>query len=108
MPRLATSLALAAVLAALAAPPSLAAGNACQAAVSEHLERMKIDTGDVRTISVSARTRSRRGGNRVIGIDAWVSLESCRGSLVMRMSRSCRLKEVYSRGECRFPDVPHH
>lgn len=100
------ALALAAVPAALAAPPALAAGEPCQAALREHLARINIDAGDVRSTSVSARMQSRRGGNRVIGFDAWVGLNSCSGSLVLRMTRGCRLKEAYTRGDCRVPDLP--
>lgn len=102
--RLATAPALAVVLAALVAPPALAAGDPCEAVVSERLARMNIDPGDVRSISVAARIRSRRGGSSVTGYDAWVSLESCRGSIVMSLSRECRIKRVYSKGDCKVPN----
>ncbi len=96
--------ALAIVLAALLASPALAAGDPCEAEVSERIARMNIDPGDVRSISVAARVRSRRGGSSVSGYDAWVSLESCRGSIVMRLSRQCRIEDVYGKGDCKVPD----
>ena len=102
--RLATAPALAVVLAALVAPPALAAGEPCEAVVRERLARMNIDPGDVRSISVAARVRAqRRSGSSVSGYDAWVSLESCRGSIVMNLSRECRIKQVYSKGDCKVP-----
>lgn len=104
---LATIAALLIGLAILTAPPAFAAGNACEAAVNERLARMKVDPGDVRSTSIAARIGNRRGGS-VSGYDAWVALESCRGSIVLRLDRRCRVKEVYSRGACRFPDLPHH
>lgn len=106
--RRAATAVLAVALATLQPPPASAAFRPCQAKVREQLERMDIDAGEVRSTSVSSRTRSRRGGNRVIGFDAWVGLKSCEGSLVLRLNRSCRLKDAYSRGECRLPDLPHH
>jgi hypothetical protein len=105
MARLATAPALAVVLAALVAPPALAAGDPCEAVVKERLARMNIDPGDVRSISIAARVRAqRRSGSSVSGFDAWVSLKSCRGSIVMSLSRECRIKRIYSKGDCKVPN----
>jgi len=104
---LASRLTVFVVLAALVVPPALAADNACEAAVSERLARMNIDSGDVRSTGLAARIGTRRGGS-VTGYDAWVNLKSCRGSIVLHLNRRCRVKDVYSKGECKFPDLPHY
>ena len=37
-----------------------------------------------------------------IGYEAWVSLSSCKGNLVIKLSKRCRIREVYGRGECKL------
>jgi hypothetical protein len=97
-----------AVLAGLAtAAPALAASNRCETAVKERLAQMSIDPEDVDDIHVAARIANQRGGS-VSGYDGWADLKSCHGSIVLRLDRRCRVKDVYSRGECKFPDLPHY
>ncbi len=82
------------------ATPAEAAGSACEAAVTERLDRLNIEPADVRNISCLAKRRGGRDGGRVVGITAWVSLHSCQGNLVIDMSRHGQSREVYSRGAC--------
>ena len=79
--------------------PAEAARNPCEATVAERLERLNVDPSDIRKIDYVA-VRSNREGGRLIGFEAWVSLRSCRGNLVVNMSRRCRIRDVYGRGEC--------
>ena len=97
---------LALMLATLMPPAVSAASGPCQAAVSEHLERLGIKLADVRKVSLQARRQSTRNGGTVIGFDAWVDLKTCEGSLVLRMTRSCRVQQAYGRGACEIPGQP--
>ncbi len=80
--------------------PADAARNLCEATVAERLERLNVDPSDIRRIDYVPVHRSRRDNTRVIGFEAWVSLRSCRGNLVINLSKRCRIRDVYGRGEC--------
>ncbi len=95
--------AMAAVCVALSAPagtPAEAAQEYCEATVAERLDRLNVEPSDIRGISYVPERGGGRDGGRVVGILAWVSLHSCRGSLVIDMSRHCRVRQVYGRGAC--------
>ncbi len=81
------------------AAPAEAAGSSCVATVTERLNRLNVAPSDVTKIScvneIGGRTSS-----RVVGITAWVSLQSCNGNLVFNMSRHGRIRDVYGRGAC--------
>ncbi len=89
---------LAAIL--LIGTPAEAGRNpSCEARVAGYLDRLKVDRSDIRAVSLETQ---RGGGERgqVLGVLAWVSLHSCTGNVVIRMSTQCRVREVYGRGDC--------
>ena len=91
-------LALALVL--LAAYPAEAAQTYCEARVSERLDRLNVDPSDIRGIFYDAQRRGGRNSDRVVRILAWVSLQSCKGYLIVDLSPQCRVRQVYGRGAC--------
>ena len=80
--------------------PAEATDFACKATATERLNRLNVEPSDIRKISCIEVRRGSRDDDRVVGITAWVSLRSCRGSLVIDMSRHGRVRQVYGRGEC--------
>ncbi len=81
--------------------PAHAARSPCKATVVERLKDLNVDPLDISKITYVARRNSMRGGGGpVIGFEAWVSLRSCKGNLVVKLSRNCRIRKVYGRGEC--------
>ena len=84
----------------LSALPAEAARTYCEAAVSERLDRLNVDSSDVRGIFYETQRQRTRVSDRVIGILAWVSLHSCKGSLIVDLSPQCRVRQVYGRGAC--------
>ena len=80
--------------------PAEATDFACKATATERLNRLNVEPSDIRKISCIEVRRTSRGGDRVVGITAWVSLRSCTGNLVIDMSRHGRVRQVYGRGEC--------
>ena len=81
------------------AAPAEAAGSSCVATVTERLNRLNVAPSDVTEISCVEDVGG-RDGKRVLGITAWVSLQSCKGNLVFNMTRHGRIREVYGRGAC--------
>ena len=80
----------------------------CETAVTERLSQLDIDMADVRNIFYTRQIRHGRNQERVIGFDAWVNFHSCKGSLVIDMDRYCRVRQVYTRYECKVPGIPNY
>ncbi len=80
--------------------PAEATDFSCMATATERLNRLNVEPSDIRKISCIEVRRASRGGDRVVGITAWVSLRSCTGNLVIDMARHGRVRQVYGRGEC--------
>ena len=86
-------------LAILSSTPAEAARAYCEGTVAERLDRLNVDRSDVRGIFYDAQ-RGGRDNDHVVRILAWVSLQSCKGHLVIELDRHCRVRQVYGRGEC--------
>ena len=84
----------------LSGTPAEAARTYCEATVSERLGRLNVDPADVRGIFYDVQRQGGRDNDRVRRILAWVSLQSCKGRLVIELDRHCRVRQVYGRGEC--------
>ncbi len=92
---------------ALAVSPTLAANTPrCQSTVAEQLAGFGIEQSEVSSIYYAQKVRAvGRTGRRISGVTAWVSLHSCEGSVVIDLSNGCRVKQAYTRGQCRVPGL---
>ncbi len=91
---------LALALVVLAVHPAEAAEKYCVAQVSERLDHVGVDPADIRGITYDLQRQSSRNRDRVVRVLAWVSLHSCKGYVIVDLSRHCTIREVYGRGEC--------
>jgi hypothetical protein len=99
MSRFAVTIGLALGLMILA--PGDAAGNHCQAQVIEYLDLLKVEPSDIRGIMYVAALGGERSDDRREARDmAWVELRSCQGSVIVGMTRSGRVHQVFGRGDC--------
>ncbi len=87
--------------------PTAAQGQErCQAVVDENLRTLAIGADDVLRLQFSPTYQEDNDGNRRSnGTDVWVRLQSCEGALVIDLGRSCRVRQVYTRGSCSLPGV---
>ena len=83
----------------LPALPAEAARKYCEAQVSERLDLLKVDPSDIREITYDAQTTGEKN-RRIYRILAWVGLHSCKGYVIVDLSKQCTVREVYGRGEC--------
>ncbi len=90
----------------LLAPPTEAAGlrKYCEPQVSERLDLLKVDPSDIREITYDAQY-SGRDNNRLVRLLAWVGLHSCKGYVIVDLSKLCTVREVYGRDECNLGDT---
>ncbi len=71
----------------------------CVAEVRERLVLLKLDPSDIREITDDAQY-SGRDNRRLVRLLAWVGLHSCKGYVIVDLTRHCTVREVYGRGEC--------
>ena len=102
---------VAAAVLALALGTGLAAGARaqpgdapCSDSTVAHLKGLGIEANDIDEINFVRVIGSFEIGNTV-ELQAWTLLKSCTGSLVVKMSPHCSVKETYSRGECAIANV---
>jgi hypothetical protein len=84
----------------LPALPAEAAGpqKLCGAEVRAQLDRLNVSPSEISGINYEKqRAGSRNKSNRIL---AWVSLHSCKGYVIVDLSKHCTVREVYGRGEC--------
>ena len=78
----------------------------CQKTVDERLIQLAIPANDVLRMQFSPTYQEDADGNRRRdGTGAWIRLHSCEGALVIDLARACRVRQVYTRGDCRLPGV---
>jgi len=106
-PRAFTILGGALASALLLGAPAAAQPAPCRDSAARHLDRLGIEPGDVTDIAmVQIISQPEVGG--LTEVQAWASLRSCPGAVVVKLTPLCRVKETYSRGRCEFPDVAHY
>ena len=77
----------------------------CESVVDQQLDRLNVDRAEIEKLFYTRQYRRVRGDERVVGTDAWVRFHSCKGYLVIDLDNFCRVRQVYTRGECKIPGV---
>jgi len=95
---------------ALAAALTAAAGPAlaldCREAAEGELQRLGITAGEIAQIRYIEKLNPTERGPDVLGVRAWIRLQACSsGYLVIDMTRSCFVRQSYTRGDCRQAGV---
>lgn len=91
------------------ASPALAqvAPNCADAAEAE-LQSLPLGSDAVTSIRYEQKLNSRDDGPQIVGVRAWVRLQSCSGYLVIDMTRSCIVRQSYTRGNCAVEGVTRY
>lgn len=89
----------------LAAPAALALD--CRKEAEEELRRVGITAEEITESRFIEKLNPTERGPDVLGVRAWLRLRACgeEGYLVIDMTRSCFVRQSYSRGDCRWPGV---
>ena len=77
--------------------------DSCDTEVADTLWSAEVDTARVRSIYTSPRLDIGRSKTQVIGLQVWVRLADCKGAIVLDFLPSCKLQQVYTRGDCQVP-----
>ena len=88
----------------LAAPAALALD--CRAAAERELQRLGIGADEIAEARYIEKINPTERGPDVLGVRAWIRLEACdSGYLVIDMTRSCFVRQSYTRGNCQTDSV---
>lgn len=92
------------MLALLAATPVLALD--CRESAEQELTRLSVPSEDIASVRYVEKLNPTDRGPDVLGVRAWLRLKSCpEGYLVVDMTRSCFVRQSYTRGACRWQGV---
>ncbi|MEM7170297.1 MAG: hypothetical protein AAF530_09000 [Pseudomonadota bacterium] len=80
----------------------------CRPQVQEQIEKLGVGS-HVEKIGYYAKYAGGHHGDSILGLNAWVQLDNCRGDLVIELNRACELTEAYGHGDCgRFIPVTYN
>ena len=82
--------------------------KSCHEVVLDRLDQIGVDMAEVKKISYARQTESGGNNDRTIGWDAWVKFHSCQGALIVDMTTYCYVQQIYTRGACERPGLPHY
>lgn len=79
----------------------------CSRKAQAELARLGLGEADIASIRYVQQYNTNRNGPDVLGVRAWVRLKACgnSGYLVIDMTRTCFVRQSYTRGECRLEGV---
>lgn len=83
------------------------AAAACETQVQDALRQLSVPPSDVTSVKVVKRSAGAKSGSNYT-YDAWVGLNSCRGHLVIPMTRGCLVQKSYTTGDCRVGNLPRN
>ena len=78
----------------------------CGTVAAKHLEDLNVPPADIKDIAVVRILNNPEFGS-VLELQAWASLRSCSGNVVVKLTHFCRVKETYTRGGCRLDNIKH-
>ncbi|GAB4395098.1 MAG: hypothetical protein Tsb0032_26340 [Kiloniellaceae bacterium] len=78
----------------------------CSEAAEAELQRLAITRADIADLRYEEKYNPSESGPDVLGVRAWVKLEACAtGNLVIDMTRTCFVRQSYTRGSCHLKGV---
>lgn len=104
------TLALILILALILAPAKASAqmSQACAPQAEKALQDLPFSDDAVSTIRLEKMLNPAERGPEFLGVRAWVRLKSCSGFLIIDMTRSCFVRQSYTRGDCTIEGVTRY
>jgi len=86
-------------------PPAQALALDCSGKAEQELSRLALTADDISSIRYVQKPNPTERGPDVLGVRAWVRMNSCSGYLVIDMTRSCFVRQSYTRDDCKLEGV---
>ena len=95
---------LTSIVVLLAAPAALALD--CREAAERELQRLSVGADEIDDVRYIEKINPTERGPDVLGVRAWIRLAACdSGYMVIDMTRSCFVRQSYTRGSCQRDGV---
>lgn len=98
---------LASLVLSLTFPLQSSAAEQCQAQIDSALQQHGVAADDVESMKVVKQSRGARSPSNY-ALDAWIRLKSCDGYVMVNMTRSCHVQQVYTTGDCKIDGMPSY
>jgi hypothetical protein len=86
-------------------PGGVALALDCGGNTDRELRRLALTGEEIANLRFVEKRNPTDNGPEVLGVRAWIRLKSCSGYLVIDMTRSCFVRQSYTRGDCRLEGV---
>jgi hypothetical protein len=83
-------------------------GDGCAGVVENDLKALDMGDLKVREVRYFVRTEGGGQGGGTRSLDGWVGFENCKGNMIVRLSKSCAIKERYTSGDCEIDGIPNY
>ena len=80
----------------------------CAEPAEAELRSLALEPGEITAMRYERIINRGDRGPEFLGVRAWVRLKSCSGYLVIDMTRSCFVRQSYTRGNCAVEDVTRY
>jgi hypothetical protein len=80
----------------------------CGPAVTAALSDAGVSAAMVKNVVVQANTSRIADDEFITGYRAWTDLLGCKGAAVVNLDQICRVREIYTRGDCQLAGVTHY
>ncbi len=105
---LAAAVALSQVFASAAAFAEDWLPDDCRPQVQEQIQKLGIGDHVIKVLYYPKYAGGHQGDN-ILGMNAWVEMDNCRGDVVIELNQGCELTEAYGHGDCgRFVPVTYN
>ena len=91
-----------AVFSAILWPALPARALDCRQNAADELRRLSLGGDAIASIRYEEKRNPAERGPEVLGVRAWVRLKACNGYLVIDLTRSCFVRQSYTRGACQI------
>jgi len=97
---------LALITLAATQPRTAERAHRCESDATRALEALALPANSLSSLHIVTVLRNPKF-SAVLEYQAWANPRRCNGSVVVRMTPTCRVMESYTRGDCRIEGVPH-
>jgi hypothetical protein len=101
------AVALASLVLSAAFPLQSSAAGQCQPQIDAALQQHGVATDEIESMKVVKQSRGAKSANN-FALDAWIRLKGCTGYLMVNMTRSCHVQQVYTSGDCELDSMPSY
>tara|TARA_R100000005_G_scaffold96546_1_gene84376 strand:+ start:2139 stop:2573 length:435 start_codon:yes stop_codon:yes gene_type:complete len=83
-------------------------GTGCSGVVEMELAKLQLSDLGKQSVSYIVSREGSAETDSSEALNGWVSFENCKGNLVIQLSKSCNIAQVYTLGDCRADGIHHY